>query len=182
VAACSTSTRQLFFDIPTPSEQELAAKAEKDAAEAATPQQVNGTGSRVSTEETLLPPPAIEAHLSWDKAQQELPESEFGGIDWVAALEQGLVRPRALGDPKAADAAAFKYDFIIEGKKEKFNALFPHSAHTGWLGCQNCHAGLYPFKRNPTSMKEMRKGASCGKCHGEVAFSLKQCKRCHVNM
>jgi c(7)-type cytochrome triheme protein len=183
VLSCSTSSRQIFFDIPPPNEQELAEKARQEAArsEALSRQEANGSGG-FSTPQDNLPPPDVESHLSWARAQEELPENELGGIDWTAALEQGLIRPRTGADPKAKDAAAFKYDFIIEGKKPKFDAIFPHSAHTAWLGCQNCHTALYPYRRNTAKMKEMRKGASCGACHGKVAFSLKQCKRCHINM
>lgn len=181
--SCSPSTRQLLFDIPPPTEQEVAAKAAQEAmtSQAGSPQGTAG-GLAFGVEALNLPAPDIEKHLSWEIAQEELPVHKLGGVDWSAALEEGLVRPRTLGDPQAAAAAAFKYDFIIEAKKEKFNALFPHSAHTGWLSCENCHTAIFPLKRNPVRMKEMRAGESCGRCHGKVAFSLKQCKRCHINM
>ena len=172
--ACSPASRQLFFDVPPPEE------AEPVQAAGNTAQQVNQDGFNGIADNK--PPPAIESVLDWNTAQAELPEHELGGVDWPAALEQGLVRPRPGADPRAAEAAAFKYDFVIEAKKPKFNAWFPHSAHTGWLGCRNCHnLELYPAKRNPAKMKDMRKGKSCGACHGKVAFSLKQCKRCHLN-
>ena len=174
VAACSPASRQLFFDVPPPKEPEPGEPVSYPVRQ----ENQDSFGSFTDN----LPPPAIELVLDWDTAQAELPEHELGGVDWPAALEQGLIRPRAGNDPRAPLAAVFKYDFIIEAKKPKFNALFPHSAHTGWLGCQNCHGNVFPLRRNPISMKEMRKGASCGACHGKVAFSLKQCKRCHVNM
>lgn len=176
--------KEFLFDIPPPTEQQIAAKQQREAEEQARAkaQGQNGNGYNFASTEDNLPPPAIEETLSWEKAQEQLPEHEQGGVDWNAALDQSLVRPRSLGDQNAAAAAAFQYDFIIEAKKEKFNALFSHSAHTGWLGCKNCHTAIYPLRRNPASMKEMRKGASCGSCHGQVAFSLKQCKRCHINM
>jgi c(7)-type cytochrome triheme protein len=180
--SCSASTRQLFFDMPPPSKEELARKEQEKAAREAAVAQQPQAADGMAVAESALPPPEIEKYLSWDKVQEELPAHALGGVDWSAALEQGLVRPRPGSDPKAADAAAFQYDFIIEGKNAKFDALFPHSAHTGWLGCRNCHTALYPKKRNPATMKEMRAGASCGSCHGNVAFSLKQCKRCHINM
>ncbi len=170
-----------MLDIPPPTEEEVAAKAQKAAGSQAGSLQGNAGRLDSGAVAINLPAPDIEKHLSWEKAQEELPAHELGGVDWSAALEEGLVRPRTLGNPQAADAAAFKYDFIIEAKKEKFNVLFPHSAHTGWLGCENCHTAIFPLRRNPASMKEMRKGESCGRCHGEVAFSLKQCKRCHIN-
>ena len=183
IISCSTSTRQLFFDIPPPSEHEQAEQARQEAAqsEAMSREAANGNGGMAVAEDNL-PTPMAEEHLSWERLQEELPQHELGGVDWNAALEEGLIRPRTGADPKAKDAAAFKYDFIIEGKKPKFDAIFPHSAHTGFLGCENCHTALFPYRRNPAKMKAMRKGESCGACHGKVAFSLKQCKRCHLNM
>jgi c(7)-type cytochrome triheme protein len=178
--SCSSATRQLFFDIPAPSQEEQEDKLQEQKAAQSEANQATGISGPAG--EAALPPPPVEQHLNWEKAQEELPEHPNGGIDWPEALDQGLVRPRPGPDPKAADAAAFKYDFIIEGKNPKFDALFPHSAHTGWLGCQNCHTAIFPKKRNPAKMKDMRKGESCGACHDKVAFSLKQCKRCHINM
>ncbi len=125
--------------------------------------------------------PALETVLDWEEALTLLPRDYKDKADWTAAWKQGLVRPRTGTDPSARDAVAFKYDFVIAAQNPKNDAYFPHSAHTVWLGCENCHTRLYPYKRNPASMREMRKGASCGVCHGNVAFSLKQCKRCHLN-
>ena len=181
VIACSAKTRSIFFDIPPPSREELAQQqfeAQQAAVAAGTS---NGSAFQAVEEEAERP--AIESAETWEEARSQLPEHALGGVDWVKAQEDGLVRPRPGPDsPDAKYAAAFKYDFIIEGKKPKFNAIFQHSAHTGWLGCENCHTSLYPYKRNPARMKDMRKGESCGACHGPVAFNLKQCKRCHLEM
>ena len=106
-------------------------------------------------------------------------------IDWSSALERGLIRPRVGTETSSLWATAFKWDFIIKGEEPDDDAYFPHSAHTMWLGCKNCHnPDLYPYKRNPTTMKEMKRGASCGACHGRknVSFSLKACDRCHINV
>lgn len=182
--ACSPGSRQLFFDIPPPSEEELAAEeaGQKSARSDDATRQTSYGNENYKIVAESLPRPAIESVLSWEVAQAELPEHEHGGVDWPDALEQGLVRPRTWGDPSASAASAFKYDFVIQGSKPKFNAIFPHSAHTGWLGCNNCHPALFPYKRNLAKMKDMRQGASCGACHGKVAFSLRQCKRCHLEM
>ena len=128
------------------------------------------------------PRPDIEETLDWETALEMLPKDYKKQADWVAAMEQGIVRPRGGADPMSQYAAIFQWDFIIAAEKPKNEAYFPHSAHTQWLGCKNCHTGIYPYRRNPATMKEMRAGASCGTCHGKknVAFSLKQCKRCHL--
>jgi c(7)-type cytochrome triheme protein len=181
VMACSSSTRSIFFDIPPPTGEE--ALQQQIQAQQAAQAAGNTNGFSAAQPEEEQERPAIESVQAWEEVQAELPEHPLGGVDWTSALNEGLVQPRpGPGNPDAKYAAAFKYDFIIEGKKEKFDAIFPHSAHTGWLGCQNCHTALYPYKRNPARMKDMRKGESCGACHGPVAFNLKKCKRCHLNM
>jgi c(7)-type cytochrome triheme protein len=183
VVSCSTKTKQLFFDIPPPSQKQLAEQAEREARlEEAPTSQKNNTGRSIfGSYDDDQPRPEIESIKDWEKALEMLPKDYKKKADWSAAIEQGLVRPRPGDDPQSLLATAFKYDFIIASDKPKNEAYFPHSAHTQWLGCDNCHMTLYPYKRNPATMKEMRTGASCGTCHGNVAFSLKQCKRCHLN-
>ena len=183
--SCSTRTREIFFDIPPPNQQKiaeqarLAAELEADNA----PEQKSAELGMFEALDDTQPRPEIESLDNWEKALELLPKDYKKKADWSAALKQGLVRPRPGGDPRALLATAFKYDFIIASEKPKNEAYFPHSAHTEWLGCKNCHMTIYPYKRNPATMKEMRAGASCGTCHGKdnVAFSLKQCKRCHLN-
>jgi c(7)-type cytochrome triheme protein len=175
LVSCSSSTRSLFFDIqpskPKPIETE---ETQTPAANTQTPGLsfvIDQNGER----------PSIEDATNWEDALEMLPKDYKKKADWSAALDQGLVRPRTGTDPLSQYATMFQYDFIIASEKPKNEAYFPHSAHTEWLGCKNCHTAIYPYKRNPATMKEMRKGASCGTCHGNVAFSLKQCKRCHLN-
>ena len=183
VASCSTKTRQLFFDIPPPSPRELAEQARLQAElEAANnPEAEKANAPMFGLYDESQPRPAIESLSSWEDVLETLPKDYKKTADWSAAIEQGIVRPRPGADPRTLLATSFQYDFIIATEKPKNEGYFPHSAHTQWLGCKNCHASIYPYKRNPAKMKEMRAGASCGKCHGNVAFSLKQCKRCHLN-
>ena len=186
-SSCSTRTRQIFFDVQPPTAEELAEKnrqdqARREATLAALDNQQTDTKAWIpGTFDDNLPRPEIESITDWEQVLEMLPKDYKGKADWSAAIEQGLVRPRTGADPKTQYAVAFKYDFVIQAEKTKNDAYFPHSAHTEWLGCKNCHMTIYPNKRNPATMKEMRKGASCGSCHGKVAFSLKQCKRCHLN-
>ena len=183
--SCSTGTRQLFFDIPPPSKVKLAEQARLQAELEAVdlPEQEDNQFSMFQALDNNQPRPEIESLNSWEDVLEILPKDYKKKADWSAALEQGIVRPRPGEDPRALLATIFQYDFIIAAEKPKNEAYFPHSAHTEWLGCKNCHMTIYPYKRNPATMKEMKKGASCGTCHGKdnVAFSLKQCKRCHLN-
>jgi len=187
--SCSTSTRQLFFDVDPPSAEELAEKARQDQLRREGTLTLLENNNQQADKKSLafgkydenLPRPDIESLKSWDEVLETLPKDYKKKADWAAAVEQGLVRPRSGADPMTQYTAAFRYDFIIAAENPKNEGYFPHSAHTAWLGCKNCHMTLYAYKRNPASMKEMRGGASCGACHGKVAFSLKQCKRCHLN-
>lgn len=187
--SCSSATRELFFDIPPPEpETEAAEEAQENSVEIQ--QQMNQTRAYTLANPFVsldafdpdVEPPAIESVMTWEEALELLPKDYKKGADWSAALAQGAIRLRGGADPMAQFAKVFKYDFIIEAEKPKNEAYFPHSTHTEWLGCKNCHMTLYPYKRNPATMKEMKKGASCGTCHGKnnVAFSLKACKRCHL--
>ena len=186
MGSCSTKTRQLFFDIPPPCAQKLAEQArmqaELEAANNPEPEEDTSTPMLGLYDENQ-PRPDIESLSNWEDVLEALPKDYKKKADWSAAIEQGIVRPRPGADPKTLLATSFQYDFIIEEmpEKPKNEGYFPHSAHTQWLGCKNCHASIYPYKRNPATMNEMRAGASCGTCHGKVAFSLKQCKRCHLN-
>ena len=208
VFACSTETRQLFFDIQPPTAEKLTKKSPKQ--KDSTVSRAQGEGFAMSSSMFMLPsvinenapPPAIEEVMDWEKAEEMLPKDEEDNVDWSAALRQGLIRPRTGSDPRTLWMTSFQWDFVIRATEEEDedededdededdeeggnedDAYFPHSAHTQWLSCKNCHMTIYPYRRNPATMKEMKKGKSCGVCHGKdkVAFSLKACDRCHLN-
>jgi c(7)-type cytochrome triheme protein len=186
--SCSVKTRQLFFDIQPPSAEELAEQARQDEArreatlDALESQRTDSKSLFSTVSDDNGPRPAIEETLDWEIALEMLPKDYKKQADWSEAVEQGIVQPRGGADPLSQYAAIFQWDFIIAAEKPKNEAYFPHSAHTRWLACKNCHIRIFPYRRNPATMKEMRNGASCGTCHGKknVAFALKQCKRCHL--
>lgn len=181
LTACSNKTLGLFFDIPPPKPKTEQAEDVDDNASENTSNSAFDTWTgaiQINTDNQDLP---IESLTKWEDVLEALPKDYKKDADWSAAVEQGIIRPRTGADPRSQLASIFKYDFIISAKKPKNDAFFPHSAHTEWLGCKNCHMTIYPNKRNPSKMRDMKKGESCGKCHGNVAFSLKQCKRCHLN-
>jgi c(7)-type cytochrome triheme protein len=202
VIACSSETRQLFFDIPPPKPEVLTDKQVKDE----TSLQRSGTGIGLAAFFPGLmddaPPPPIEKIEEWDEVEAMLPKDDEDDVDWSAAIRQDIIRPRHGGDPRDLLGTIFQWDFIIpvppeddededeevaeadeedevEGNED--DALFQHSSHTQWLSCDNCHMTIYPYRRNPFTMKQKKKGESCGVCHGKVAFSLKTCGRCHPN-
>ena len=176
LSACTQKSLSLFFDIPPPKpESEIPEEPASPANKTVDAPGIWTDTINTNSDQTPLP---IEELSSWEDVLALMPKDYKGDADWSAAVRQGLVKPRTGADPSAQLASAFKYDFIIDNPKKE--SIFPHSAHTEWLGCKNCHMTLYPYKRNPATMKEMRKGSSCGACHGKVAFSLKKCKRCHL--
>jgi c(7)-type cytochrome triheme protein len=190
LVACSTKTKQIFFDIQPPSQKELAEQELQRQADLIQAQAKEMSDRRSSGISSALfnqddgPRPEIETVKEWDQVKRILPKDYKKNIDWSSALNEGLIRPRVGKDPRTLWASMFQWDFTIEGEEAEDDAFFPHSAHTAWLGCKNCHnPELYPYRRNPATMKEMKRGASCGACHGKknVSFSLKACDRCHLN-
>jgi c(7)-type cytochrome triheme protein len=182
VGSCSLSTRQLFFDIPPPKPED-----ETKVPKVATTQKTNtaepGYSRPVFPIDNESERPPIESKSDWEGALELLPKDAKGNPDWVAALENGVVRPRAL-DPADRNIEWFKLDFFLKAANPKFDAFFPHSAHVKWMGCDSCHPAVFKYRDNEMSMSAIRKGEYCGRCHGKnsVSFPANNCKRCHTNM
>ena len=73
-------------------------------------------------------------------------------------------------------------DIIMKNTAQMPWVKFPHSAHTLWLDCSNCHGAIFEPKTgaNPIDMAKIFRGESCGVCHTKVAFTvLFACERCH---
>ena len=192
VVSCSDDTLSLFFDITPRTEQEKVAEAaEKQAAESAKARAATARagGSVVVEEEGERP--EIETILDWEQASELLPRDDMDEVDWMAALRQGIIKPRAQitgqGDPRAN---LFKFDFYFAGPDPESDAFFPHSSHTEWLTCESCHPAIFPYRElgmDPAGkygivMDQVFEGEYCGKCHGTVAFVLDSCDRCHTKM
>jgi c(7)-type cytochrome triheme protein len=114
------------------------------------------------------------------------PKTRFGnGIDWVKAIETGLIKPEYERTLKAPDIT---YDKTLSLEAEWFNippAVFPHKVHTRWLDCNNCHPDIFNIKKKTTKhflMTRILNGEFCGVCHLNVAFPMDDCKRCHPGM
>lgn len=101
-------------------------------------------------------------------------------VDWVAALRQGLIAPRARvgggGQTEVLDT-----EVVFSDTRSMPVVIFPHRAHTEWLACRNCHDWLFKAERgaNDISMAAIARGRACGLCHGKVAFPPTECFRCH---
>ena len=123
----------------------------------------------------------IEKAKSWEEAAKALPVTD-GMVDWVKALSQAAIAPRAGVDPKAADQPVLPLDVeLVPAAGDMFKVIFPHKTHTEWLGCPNCHTAIFQMAKgaDPITMEKINAGQYCGVCHGKVAFPATACARCH---
>lgn len=184
--SCGSDTLSLFFDIPPPSEKPAPKpKPEPAKVAAAAPAPTEITSPEGGT-------PEFEKIFDWAQASELLPKNEVDEeIDWMLALRQGLIKPRAeMTGPGNPEHTLFKFDFFFAGPDPESDAYFPHSSHTEWLTCESCHPKLFPYRElgldgsgsYTISMDRVFEGQYCGKCHGVVAFALDYCNRCHTKM
>jgi len=124
------------------------------------------------------------ALLQWpSEAFQGLPKTADGNlVDWVKALGEGLIAPWV--DFANPEAEPFTMDLVIvrEVKGSMPNVVYPHRQHTEWLDCTNCHDDIFVPQKgaNQISMAAILLGQKCGVCHGNVAFPVSDCRRCHA--
>lgn len=121
--------------------------------------------------------------------EQPLPTTKYGDqVDWVSALETGAIQPldyipgqvrmnRNMALPKHLEKPLY-----WTTSARNVIVRFPHTAHTQWLDCANCHPDLFTIKS--TGTVEFHKetnlyGQYCGACHMNVAFPMNGCGRCH---
>lgn len=189
--SCSDESLSLFFDITPPTAQEKAVETAAKQAEAKKAAAVQAGDPAVGEEVEEEERPEIEAILDWEQASEMLPKDDMDEVDWMAALRQGIIKPRAkISGPGNPGANLFKWDFYFAGPDPESDAYFPHSAHTEWLACESCHPAIFPYRELGTDpagkygivMDQVFEGEYCGKCHGTVAFSLDSCDRCHTKM
>jgi c(7)-type cytochrome triheme protein len=116
-----------------------------------------------------------------------MPKERFGnGINWEKAEEDGLIKPLDVlpGVSVKRPSMEIQKDFALEAKVEDIpEIIFSHKKHTVWNGCELCHPRIFVgVKKGRTkySMTDIADGKFCGVCHGQVAFPLLDCQRCHA--
>lgn len=121
------------------------------------------------------------------KALDSLPKEANGAVNWTVAVVEGYINPRGSLNQNIQDEPPLNLNIFLEAKTSLMaNVLFPHSIHTYWLSCKNCHPKIFipEAGANPITMTEIWKGEWCGRCHGKVAFSpfmpRENCVRCHT--
>ena len=102
-------------------------------------------------------------------------------VDWVKALTDGKITPRADRLDLNAKAAVMDLNIVREVKGSMPDVVYPHKQHTEWLDCSNCHPAIFKPQKgaNQISMAGILLGQACGVCHGKVAFPVSECRLCH---
>jgi len=119
-------------------------------------------------------------------ALRNLPKDTEGRVNWTASVMGGFINPRGVLDTKDKEKPPLDLNIFIEAKVPLMaNVIFPHSIHTYWLKCSNCHPKIFLAEAgaNPITMNEIWEGKWCGRCHGKVAFDFwprVNCLRCHM--
>jgi len=124
--------------------------------------------------------PAISSLQEPSEAMSAFPLDRRGGVNWVKALDLGIINPRA--DIKGeTQMMPLDLDIMFKDTDKMPWVKFPHLAHTKWLACSNCHPDIFIQKKgaNNPSMDGILAGEYCGRCHDKVAFALWTCERCH---
>lgn len=133
----------------------------------------------VVVRQEVVKPPEID----WSSVYQGLPRDTKGVVDWMRALDEKTITPKPgiADDATAASTYDSELEFFNEGSPEK-KAMFRHTTHTQWLGCKNCHPGL--FKKRSENLQfthdDMDAGRYCGACHTKVVVVQSGCKGCHA--
>lgn len=114
------------------------------------------------------------------EALKDFPRDSRGVINWVEALDQGLIAPRT-GLTGQEKMHSVDFDVIFKNTASMPYVRFPHLPHTKWLTCKNCHPAIFLPQRggNFVTMAGIIEGEFCGVCHGKVAFPPLECNRCH---
>ena len=129
--------------------------------------------------------PAIESVFDPDSVVAMLPRDHAGNIDWMEALEQEIIKPRSQIEGEQSlpwdEGFLFGFDFYFESTSPMFDAYFPHSSHTKWVSCQQCHPRIFRSRGTKITMGDIAAGKFCGECHSKVAFPVTTgCERCHT--
>ncbi len=114
------------------------------------------------------------------EALKDFPRDDGGLIDWIGAIDNGLITPRATleGD---GEMHAVDLDLVLRNTSSMPYVMFPHLPHTKWLTCENCHPSIFLPQNggNFITMADIMEGKYCGVCHGKIAFPPLECARCH---
>jgi len=150
--------------------------------------QARELAARELTGESPAEIPQAEKTKTWSQVSEVLPKNAGGDVDWVQAMVDGVIAPRAAVNPATPEQAVFNLDVkLARSGIDAFAVTYPHAPHTELLSCDSCHPAIFPLSREiePTriTMAAINDGQYCGECHGTVAFAPEQgCPRCHEGL
>ncbi len=136
----------------------------------------------------LVPEPQLDTgptYENFEELQAAFPRDLMGNVDWVAAVQAGLLRPRPGIDPETQDIPPLPLDVRMDPGIPGVEVIFPHEPHTYWLRCDNCHPAIFQMRAgvDRITMGSIFAGEFCGRCHGKVAFAPETgCLRCHPKL
>jgi len=120
----------------------------------------------------------------WNGILKTLPKDAFSAVNWVKALEDGVISPKPGLDPGSPEQPVLPMDIELQPPAQPlFKVIFPHKQHTEWLACYNCHPKIFQMQKgaDPITMEKILTGEYCGRCHSKVAFDVPTgCPRCHL--
>ena len=117
---------------------------------------------------------AINALQEPAEALSAFPRDRRGGVDWVKAIDLGIIEPRA--DLKGlTQMPVLDMDIMFKDTGQMPWVKFPHIAHTKWLACSNCHPALFILKKGANTdicMDGGLDGAHWARWHANTSFAL----------
>jgi c(7)-type cytochrome triheme protein len=127
------------------------------------------------------PPP-----IDWQSRFLALARNAGGEVEWTRALNDKAIAPRPgiAADAKEDEPTDMDLEYVPKDQPQ-YKVVFPHKPHTQWLGCPNCHTGIFEMEKGKAvmTMDKLNAGAYCGVCHGKVALpELTNCPACHKSM
>jgi c(7)-type cytochrome triheme protein len=120
------------------------------------------------------------------KFQKKMPRAVYGNkIDWNKAEDEGLIVVKDF-----LEGITFPEQSMVTNTRDEPRSptlaglpdiIFSHQKHVAWTGCGMCHPATFALEAGKTkiTMKEITEGKFCGICHGNVAFPLNDCAKCH---
>lgn len=167
-----------------PDEQSVTSSPEVKSSPETTPRPDRKRGEQAVAEQNLHYDKNNESYPVLQKANESLanfPVNRINEVDWVAALKEMLINPRA--SVKGNELMEIRTDEIImEETRQMPPVIFSHRIHTQWLACSNCHDSIFKAKTgaNDINMDKIFRGKYCGVCHNKVAFTTYICEKCHI--
>lgn len=119
--------------------------------------------------------------LDFKRVWNALPPAKYGNeIDWVRSARK-LSREYSIFYSESP--MKYKKKLVLEAELSNIPPVyFPHKSHVRELACSNCHPEPFNIRKKTTehfTMEKILDGKFCGVCHMNVAFPMKDCKRCH---